>query len=393
MVLVLFLILWNVPQAQAQNLRNWVNEENLTGDWGGKRTELVNRGMLFTIQYWTNLAGNPTGGLEQGFTYTDQVNLSTDFDMEKLMKWKGGKLHVVFNNRVGTSLSAEDIGNKFPVQQLFGGGERFRLVELSVEQSFADNRINIRGGRYPNDDFGTTPMYCLFMSQAFCGYPQGLGQDVNLPYFPASTWSGRVQIQPNSAFFVQFGAYEVNPAQNDASGFDWSTKGATGVAFMNEFWYVRGGKSGQLPGHYKIGIYHDTSDDGKTGAYLLVDQTVLAAPAGRGTAGVPSGLTLLGGVTYGDPDKTPLKTFAFGAVIANGLISARPFDTQGISFSVGHFSPGTNADREMVLEIHYGFQVTRWFSLQPNLQWILDPAGSGEIPDALVLGVQTVLDI
>jgi porin len=47
----------------------------------------------------------------------------------------------------------------------------------------------------------------------------------------------------------------------------------------------------------------------------------------------------------------------------------------------------------MLLEIRYGFQVTRWFSVQPNLQWVIDPAGSGEIPDALVLGVQTVLDI
>jgi porin len=168
--------------ANAQNLRYWINEEYLTGDWNGKRTNLANRGILFTIQYWNNLAGNPTGGLEQGFTYTDQQNFSVDFDMQKLTGWNGGKLHVVFNNGFGESLSAEDIGNQFPVQQLFGGGERFRLVELSVEQSFANDQINIRGGRYPNDDFATTAMHCLFMSQAFCGYPQGVGQDVNLPY-------------------------------------------------------------------------------------------------------------------------------------------------------------------------------------------------------------------
>lgn len=194
--LLVVIFLWlslQVPQLHAQNLRKWINEEYLTGDWGGIRTRLRDRGVLFTIQYWTNLAGNPIGGNKQGFTYTDQTSISVDFDMSKLVGWKGGALYVVFNNRIGTSLSNEDIGNNFQAQQLFGGGERFRLAELSVEQSFAEGRINLRGGRYPDDDFATAPIYCLFMSQSFCGYPQGVAQDTNLPYFPASTWAGRIR--------------------------------------------------------------------------------------------------------------------------------------------------------------------------------------------------------
>jgi Carbohydrate-selective porin, OprB family len=76
----------------------------------------MNRGVVFTIQYWTNLAGNPIGGIEQGFTYTDQSIISVDFDMTKLVGRKGGGLHVVFNNRIGTGHSNEDIGNDFQVQ-------------------------------------------------------------------------------------------------------------------------------------------------------------------------------------------------------------------------------------------------------------------------------------
>jgi porin len=79
-------------------------------------------------------------------------------------------------------------------------------------------------------------------------------------------------------------------------------------------------------------------------------------------------------------------------MIANGLFSVRPNNTQGISFSSGQFSPSTNRKREMVLELHYGFEVTRWFSLQPNIQWIIHPGGTDSIPDALTLGVQTVVD-
>lgn len=88
-----------------------------------------------------------------------------------------------------------------------------------------------------------------------------------------------------------------------------------------------------------------------------------------------------------------MKTYGFLAVVANGLLAARPNDTQGISFSSGRYSPSQDAKHEMVLEVHYGFDVSRWLSIQPNLQWVIDAFGKGDIPNALVLGAQTVLDL
>ena len=104
----------------AQNLRKLVNETELTGDWGGARTDLGNHGIHVAFQYWTNLAGNPVGGQRQGFTYTDSLNLAIDFDFHKLFAWKGGALHFTFTNRDGTSLSQSYIGNIFTVQQIYG---------------------------------------------------------------------------------------------------------------------------------------------------------------------------------------------------------------------------------------------------------------------------------
>ena len=47
---------------------------------------------------------------------------------------------------------------------------------------------------------------------------------------------------------------------------------------------------------------------------------------------------------------------------------------------------------EMVLEWNYGFEVTRWFTFQPDIQWVVRPGATGQIPNALVLGAQAVID-
>lgn len=41
----------------------------------------------------------------------------------------------------------------------------------------------------------------------------------------------------------------------------------------------------------------------------------------------------------------------------------------------------------MVLEATYQAQITPWLSVQPDLQFIIQPGGNGSIPNALVLGL------
>jgi porin len=132
--------------ASAQDLHQWLNEDYLTGDWGGVRQKLAQNGVKITFQYFTNLAGNPVGGRAQGFTYTDSLNLAVNFDLEKLVAWKGGGFHVTFTNRDGSSLTKDYIGNLFTVQQIYGPTETYRLTEMTVEQSLDGGAWDLRPG-------------------------------------------------------------------------------------------------------------------------------------------------------------------------------------------------------------------------------------------------------
>jgi len=411
--------------SRAQNLRKLANETELTGDWGGARTSLERHGVHIAFQYWTNLAGNPVGGERQGFTYTDSLNLSIDFDFEKLFRWKGGGLHFIFTNRDGSSLTQNDIGNIFTVQQIYGPTETYRLTALTLEQSFAGGALDVVAGRYPASDFATSPLYCVFMNNGFCGYPGGIAQNLNMPYFPVPSWAGRVRWKPSPEFLAQVGAFEVNPTLADTHGFDWSTSGSTGTAIVGELWYVRGGDAPGLPGHYKLGGWYQTQNastapastaraaaapsgspgafaravaasvDAKAGFYALFDQamtvTMPQLPFIRGAAEVPVGVSVLGGVSWAQGPNTVNDVAAFGGVILHDLIPCRPYDTQGFAATwVNRTVPGQTY--ELVLEWNYGMEITRWFRFQPDVQWIIRPGATGQIPNALVLGAQASID-
>ena len=46
------------------------------------------------------------------------------------------------------------------------------------------------------------------------------------------------------------------------------------------------------------------------------------------------------------------------------------------------------AESEKVLEVAHRFQIRNWAYFQPDLQWVIDPGGTGDIPDAVVIGAQ-----
>jgi hypothetical protein len=61
------------------------------------------------------------------------------------------------------------------------------------------------------------------------------------------------------------------------------------------------------------------------------------------------------------------------------------------SFFPPGFQPFTIADYEAVIEASYRAQITAWWTLQPDIQWVIHPGGSEAISDAVVFLVMTTL--
>jgi porin len=78
----------------------------------------------------------------------------------------------------------------------------------------------------------------------------------------------------------------------------------------------------------------------------------------------------------------------FGAgLVYTGPIPTRDEDNTAIGFYYGSFSDRIDdVSSEKVLELAYTAQLTKWFYVRPDLQFIFDPAGNSHISNAIVAG-------
>ena len=94
-----------------------------------------------------------------------------------------------------------------------------------------------------------------------------------------------------------------------------------------------------------------------------------------------------------------------GGLVYTGMIPFRPKDVTIFGIAYGNFSSnyaqanqataGANgnivsgyATYELVYEFGYRINMTKFAFIQPDAQWVINPGGTGNIPNALVLGAQ-----
>jgi hypothetical protein len=80
-----------------------LDRTQLTGDWGGARTDLAEHGWFFDV-YPTSVYQNVmSGGLKTGDAFVQNVQLSVNLDTGRAGLWKGGLFHFTAQSRYGDS--------------------------------------------------------------------------------------------------------------------------------------------------------------------------------------------------------------------------------------------------------------------------------------------------
>jgi len=422
--------------------REWWEGNAATGDWWGVRNWLDDSGYDFALTYTNNIAGNPVGGRSQGFTYTDNFGFGLQFDLKKLVGWQGATLTVSGLNRDGSNLSGQYIGNQFTVQQVYGG-QTVSFYGLVLEQKLLDEKIGIKLGRFTaGDDFASSPLYWLYMNNGIDGNPQSLPVNTAFSSYPGAVWGSRVRFDPSPEWFAMAGIYQATQVNlYQGHGLDWTMSGNDGVFMIGQVGWtpeffkkpvpdsekasasdgktaiakqsLSEGKSTApveapeergLPGHYWFGAYYspwEYAQFGSTetatnsyGFYWHADQMVW-----QESPGSDQGLTLWGAFVLSPQQNIAKLPFQANAgIVYRGLVPTRNQDISMLGFVYGNFSDdyadsvsanlGGTPSYEIALEAGYRFQITKFAYVQPNLQWIINPGGSGTIPNALVLGAQ-----
>jgi len=75
----------------------------LSGDWGGVRTNLVRHGLFLDLYSTSAYQGTTTGGLKTGSAFIQNTQLSINIDSGRAGLWPGGLVHITLQSRYGSS--------------------------------------------------------------------------------------------------------------------------------------------------------------------------------------------------------------------------------------------------------------------------------------------------
>ena len=401
----------------------------MTGDWGGERTRLIEQGIDIKADYVGEMGANLHGGYNNDKTarYSDQFGLGVALDLQKLWGWDNTQAKIQLTNRNGQNISNDRVGDPragtlSSSQEVYGRGHMVRLTQLWIQHQFLDGKLDVKAGYFgEGEDFNTFP--CEFQNLAFCGSQVG-NWATNIWYnWPVSQAALRVKYNITPELYAQIGAYNQNPSQLEhGNGFKLSGSGTKGTVLPVEL--VWSPKVNDLPGEYRVGYYKSTAPaadvsvditstgkdyrvrDSKHGYWFVVQQqlTTHNGDASRG-------LHIAANATFHDKATNIVDNYQSLMLVYKGPFDARPKDDIGIGAARIHVNDDVKKSAELInatigvtdysdasysplrsteynYELNYGFHVTNWLTVRPNLQYIAHPGGVDKVDNALVAGLK-----
>ncbi len=389
-------------QGAPQDTPGFWKRDTLLDDAGGGRSTLSERGVTFTLAFTGEFISNMHGGVHQDSGCDMLLDWVLDADLKKAIGWPGATARVNPMWIVGDGVNA-DVGDLTGVSNISGRGG-VRIYEAWLEQSLFDDVLSIRAGILAADqEFILSNAGMLYYNSVFGG-PVFLSPNLRWPIYPLGALGARINVALTEDVYVRAAAYDGDPGSEDANRSGLRTRLANGegvFAISEAGWTLDKEKSLTLKagGFHHSGKFVDfpsgSTKRGLSGGYVAAEHVICRdfSPIGSCKEGkidvfFRSGLA---------QDDRALVFFGTDAgVNVTGLIPGRPADVLGLGVIYARISrqfADTQSDtaawgHETIFEATYKVTLTPWWSLQPDLQYVIHPGGSTAIPNATVVGVR-----
>ena len=392
------------PSAAASQPKSIWEQETLTGDWGGARTALKDRGIDVSMTYIGEVFDVLSGGHARRASYEGRFDLTVDADLDKLLGWKGASASfTVFQIHSSSRNVADNVGSIADPSNI-DALQTTRLFSAWFQQNFFDDRVSIRVGQLGFDLESFTSATSGGLINGTFGWATVLAANMisGGPAYPLAAPGVRVAIKPADDITLIGAILSGDPAGSSCNdlpqvcnryGLTFSFSG--GALLVGEIQYAvnQGKQAIGMPGVYKAGYWHETASfpdqqfpavmhEGNWGVYGVADQMVWR--------GVSSSLNLFLRAGMSPSDRNLISWYVDGGFGIKGPVTARPDDVLTVGVAYQKISPNAvAADRdaglavirsnEIVFELSYQAQLAPWWVLQPDIQYIVHPGGN--VPD------------
>ncbi len=375
------------------------------------RAKLAQQGFIFNLNLTLDSGWNFTGGARAGGFMEGLVTATAQFDLEKIASIRGGSFLVSWQSFFDTNPGAYNLVPDYWGWESIDSalGNLNQLSQCYYSQSLIDGALVVTFGKQDALNSFLNPLgatgyfisnvdtYPAPMIQYTPTYPdQAMG--VVLVGKPAdwlelkSGWfdgtnsypSGRVP--PHSTGSLGPGTFFDNPGswffinEIDTS---WSCEGGLeGSAAVGGWW-----QSGKSIAYVTNGPADPQVSDLTGGWYAQATQRIYNPDP---TSTVVRGVRLFTQGAWGSPSSNPAHWSVAGGFAFDGPLPGRDGDSFGIAAGYAAFSSNPQVYQaqsglyELNIEAYYSIAVTSWMFLQPDIQIIVTPRGSSELPTAVV---------
>lgn len=345
----------------------------------------------YTAELWSNLRG----GLRQDAAYLDNFDLSARLDAEKAIGLQGATIlaSVLHNNR--SIFSESIVGDLQTVSNIDTDGS-WRLYEMWVEQALGET--SLKAGLIDlNSEFDVVETASAFLNSSF-----GIGHDFaqageNGPsIFPITGLGivGRANISEDLDF--RAAAFEGTPGHEAHPRRMRLHLGDEGALLIGELGYNL-----STSNRIAVGVWRFTEQaeslqgrqKGSSGGYYAsIDTRLVDTPSYSLSAFARAG--------FADPDVYRVSSYQGAGLLLSGPLLTGQDEQLGIAVaSARNGAPFRRVQalrgvpveaRETAIELTYKVQLTSFLSLQPDIQYIVNPAMNPSVKDALAVGLRTV---
>lgn len=396
-------------------------------------------GVYFRAFFNQEIAGNTSGGIDQGITSSQYVLGGMDVDLEKVFGWTGGKFRATIISLKSKGLTAEYIGGGPSVQENYGAFALTRFTELVLDQSFdtADrkNAVNWLIGRFgATSQFGRSDYARYFMNHAFCGPMYGFSQVTGTANTPLSSWATRLRVNLDQNMYTQFGVFVADPAILDPNVklFEINASRVNGTNYMVEVGQETTFANSEKPHYIRAGgwyldaprnnVYYNRNgqsftrfggqreiEDTGTGAYITAGKVI------QRDAGSNRNLAVFGSVIKSMNGYEPLASTVKVGLVKTGTFAGRERDAIALGVTNLQLSgamsnylteqrargggTGRVGKDSQVVELSYTYEARPGVQITPNLQYLrnpdprVTPRYPGDIPNATVIGLKLQINL
>lgn len=339
----------------------------------------INSPFQFGASYTGDFVNNTSGGIKTGSQYLGMANLNISFNTGTAGLWNNGLFFLNAANTHGGLPTNELIGDFQGITNIEAGDITY-LHEFWYMQSF-DKFSVIAGLQDLAADFAVSEYGSLFLNGSF-GTHSTIADNVPSPIFPLTALGVQVQVSLSNRFTLKAALFDGMPDEyeNNRYNLSWKLSNNDGIFSISEINYKTVFQN-DLEGTYKLGAYyhnhipgHDSEESDFTnnyGLYGVADQ-MLYNGENKLAVFMQTGLS---------PYRKNDNYFYFGTGLNySGLFTENGEDILGLGIAFAGLH-NKNFNNETTLELSYFVNLTENISVQPDIQYVMNPSGTEEILD------------